>query len=83
MNGPGLALNTLTTIFNMLQPDDDLRFHVFMAILKFLRIHGMFENLKPYLKSLDDWMEDWEVDSKSQRQAYEAIAETAREVGDV
>ncbi|KAI1736926.1 hypothetical protein F4680DRAFT_244193 [Xylaria scruposa] len=82
INGPGLALNTLTTIFNMLKPDEELRFHVFMAILKFLKIHGMFENLKPYLKSLDDWMEEWEVDSKSQRQAYEAIADAARESGD-
>ncbi|TGJ87968.1 hypothetical protein E0Z10_g742 [Xylaria hypoxylon] len=82
-NGPGLALNTLTTIFNMLKPDDELRFNVFMAILKFLKIHGMFENLKPYLKSLDDWMNDWETDSEDQRQVYEAIAEAAREVGDV
>ncbi|GAW18149.1 hypothetical protein ANO14919_076230 [Xylariales sp. No.14919] len=82
MNGPGLALNTLTTIFNMLKPDDELRFNVFMAILKFLKLHGMFENLKPYLKSLDDWMNDWETDSDDQRQAYEAIAETAREAGD-
>lgn len=83
MNGPGLALNTLTTIFNMLKPDDGLRFNVFMAILRFLKFHGMFENLKSYLKSLDDWMDEWEIDSEDQRQAYEAIAEAAREVGDV
>ncbi|KAI0514812.1 hypothetical protein F5B22DRAFT_218348 [Xylaria bambusicola] len=82
MNGPGLALNTLTTIFNMLKPDDDLRFNVFMAILRFLKVHGMFENLKPYLKSLDDWMAEWETDPEDQRQAYEAIAETARDAGD-
>ncbi|KAI0818135.1 hypothetical protein GGR55DRAFT_59820 [Xylaria sp. FL0064] len=82
INGPGLALNALTTIFNMLKPDDDLRFNVFMAILRFLRQHSMFENLKPYLKSLDDWMAEWETDSDDQRQAYEAIADTAREAGD-
>lgn len=82
ISGPGLALNTLTTIFNMLKPDDELRFNVFMAILRFLRSHGMFENLKPYLKSLDQWMTEWEADSEDQRQAYEAIADTAREAGD-
>jgi translation initiation factor 3 subunit M len=82
LNGPGLALNVLTTIFNMLKPDDDLRFNVFMAILRFLKFHGMFENLKPYLKNLDFWMEDWETDSEDQRQAYEAIAETAHDAGD-
>ncbi|KAI8635116.1 PCI-domain-containing protein [Xylariaceae sp. FL1651] len=83
VNGPGLALNALTTIFNMLKPDDDLRFNVFMAILRFLKFHGLFESLKPYLKSLDDWMNDWETDSEDQRQAYEAIAEAARDAGDV
>ncbi|KAI0400548.1 PCI-domain-containing protein [Xylaria palmicola] len=82
INGPGLALNALTTIFNMLKPDDELRFNVFMAILRFLKFHGMFENLKPYLKSLDDWLVNWETDSEDQRQAYEAIADTAREAGD-
>jgi len=82
INGPGLALNVLTTIFNMLKPDNELRFNVFMAILRFLKFHGMFENLKPYLKNLDTWMEDWETDSDDQRQAYEAIAETAQEAGD-
>ncbi|KAI1127940.1 PCI-domain-containing protein [Nemania abortiva] len=82
LNGPGLALNTLTTIFNMLKPDDDLRYNVFMAILRFLKFHGMFENLKPYLKSLDEWMDVWETDSDDRRQTYEAIAETARDSGD-
>ncbi|KAI0974453.1 hypothetical protein F4678DRAFT_376523 [Xylaria arbuscula] len=83
INGPGLALNTLTTIFNMLKPDDELRFNVFMAILRFLKQHGMFENLKPYLKSLDEWLSAWETDLEDQRQVYEAIAETAREAGDI
>ncbi|KAI1435312.1 hypothetical protein GGR50DRAFT_657876, partial [Xylaria sp. CBS 124048] len=82
INGPGLALNALTTIFNMLKPNDALRFNVFMAILRFLKLHGMFENLKPYLKSLDSWMNEWGTDSDDQRQAYEAIGETAREAGD-
>ncbi|KAI1323336.1 PCI-domain-containing protein [Xylariaceae sp. FL0255] len=82
VNGPGLALSVLTTIFNMLKPDDDLRFNVFKAILKFLKIHGMFETLKPYLKPLDDWMEEWGADSDDQRQAYEFIADTARDAGD-
>ncbi|KAI1261107.1 PCI-domain-containing protein [Xylariaceae sp. FL1019] len=83
VNGPGLALNVLTTIFNMLKPDDDLRFNVFKTILSFLKAHNMFETLKPYLKPLDDWMEDWEVDSEDQREVYEIIADIARDGGDV
>ena len=33
-NGPGLALSILTTIFNILAPDNDNRYHVFLAILR-------------------------------------------------
>lgn len=82
INGPGLALNTLTTIFNMLKPDDGLRFNVFMAILRFLKAHGMFENLKPYLKNLDDWVDEWKIGPNQKRQVYVAIEETARESND-
>ncbi|KAI1810996.1 PCI-domain-containing protein [Poronia punctata] len=82
INGPGLGLNVLTTIFNMLRPNDEMRYNVFMAILRFLKFHGMFENLKPYLKNLDSWMADWGTDAEDQRQAFEAIAEAAQEAGD-
>lgn len=82
INGPGLALNTLTTIFNMLKPDDGLRFNVFMAILRFLKAHGMFEHLKPYLKNLDEWMDQWKLQPNQKRQAYVAIEEAARESND-
>ncbi|CAJ2501498.1 Uu.00g043510.m01.CDS01 [Anthostomella pinea] len=82
VNGPGLALNALTNIFNMLPPDNELRFNVFMAILKFLKMHSMFENLKPYLSNLEAWMKEWEIDDDDQRQLYETVAETAHEAGE-
>jgi translation initiation factor 3 subunit M len=82
VNGPGLALNALTNIFNMLKPDDDLRYNVFMAILKFLKQNSMFENIKPYLKNLNAWMDLWETDEEDQRKLFVQTAEVALEAGD-
>ncbi|KAI0596413.1 hypothetical protein F4775DRAFT_564456 [Biscogniauxia sp. FL1348] len=82
VNGPGLALNALTNIFNMLQPDNELRYNVFMAILGFLKHHGMFENLKRYLPSLDAWLKEWNVDDDAKRKLYETVAEAATDSGE-
>ncbi|KAI1497379.1 hypothetical protein F5X99DRAFT_421424 [Biscogniauxia marginata] len=82
VHGPGLALNALTNIFNMLPPDHELRFNVFMAILRFLKLHGMFENLKRYLPNLDGWLKEWDVDDEDKRKLYESIAEAASDSGD-
>ncbi|KAI5917803.1 hypothetical protein F4810DRAFT_704657 [Camillea tinctor] len=82
VNGPGLALNALTNIFNMLQPENELRYNVFMTILRFLKHHGMFENIKRYLPNLDAWLEQWKVDEDAKRKLYETVAEAATESGD-
>ncbi|KAI1083143.1 hypothetical protein F5B20DRAFT_568846 [Whalleya microplaca] len=82
VNGPGLALNALTNIFNMLQPDNELRYNVFMAILRFVKQHQMFDNLKRYLPNLDTWLKDWDTDEEDQRKLYEDVADVAHETGD-
>ena len=81
-NGPGLALGVLTNIFNMLEPADEIRYHVFSAIVKFLRQHGQFEYLKKYLPQLKTWVEQWETDEEDQRKLFVEIAEAAKESGD-
>ncbi|KAI5862085.1 PCI domain-containing protein [Durotheca rogersii] len=82
VNGAGLALNALTTIFNMLPSENELRYNVFHAILKFVKAHGMYESLKKYLPRLEDWFKEWETDKEDQRKLYEEIAEAASEIGD-
>ncbi|KAI0012103.1 hypothetical protein F4779DRAFT_626054 [Xylariaceae sp. FL0662B] len=82
VNGPGLALNALTNIFNMLQPDNELRYNVFMAILRFLKVNSMFDNLKRYLPHLDAWLKDWDVDEEDQRKLFEEVADVAHDTGD-
>lgn len=81
VHGIGLSLGALTTVFNLLDINNPIRFNVFMAILRFLRQHGMFETLQPYLKNLPTWFDSWGTSEEAQRQMYEEIAEVAAEAG--
>lgn len=81
-NGTGLALGALTNIFNMLKPDNEIRYHVFVAIVKFIKMNGMFEHLKKYLPKLDLWVQQWDLDEEDERKLYELIAEVASDAGD-
>lgn len=81
-NGAGLALSILTTIFNILPPDNETRYHVFLAILRIVRGSSSFENLRPQLKNLDSWIAQWETDEEDQRKLYLSIADVAEEAGE-
>ncbi|MCJ1262071.1 hypothetical protein MMC22_001940 [Lobaria immixta] len=81
-NGAGLALSILTTIFNILPPDNETRYHVFLAILRVVRGSSSFENLRPQLKNLDSWIAQWETDEEDQRKLYLSIADVAEEAGE-
>lgn len=80
-NGVGLSLNALTTVFNLLPAENPIRSRVFMEVLKFLKRHGMFDTLRPYLPHLEQWNETWDTDEEFQRTMYEEIADIASEAG--
>lgn len=82
VNGPGLALSVLTTIFNLLQPDNDVRYNVFQAVLRLVRSSGAFEQLRPQLKKIDTWLEEWDMDEEDDRKIFLQIAEVAGEAGE-
>lgn len=82
LNGPGLALNVLTTIFNLLAPDNDVRFNVFQAILRLVKTSGLFEVLRPQLKKLDTWIAEWELDEEDQRKLFSLVADVAEDAGE-
>ncbi|KAI9792061.1 MAG: hypothetical protein M1816_003043 [Peltula sp. TS41687] len=82
MNGAGMALSILSTIFNILQPDNDTRFHVFLAILSVVKNHGMYEVLRPQLKNLDRWIAEWESDEEDQQKLFLEIANVAEDAGE-
>jgi translation initiation factor 3 subunit M len=81
-NGAGLALAILSTVFNTVSPDSETRFHIFMAILQVIKSSLNFETLRPQLKNLDSWMEDWEIDEEQERKIYLELAEVASKSGD-
>jgi translation initiation factor 3 subunit M len=81
-NGPGLALNILTTIFNLLTPDNDVRFNVFQAILRLIKTSGLFEMLRPQLKKLDTWIKEWELDEEDQRKLFGMVADVAEDANE-
>lgn len=52
-----------------------------MAILKIIRNSATFDALRPQLKQLDKWLEDWEMDEEEQRKLFLALSEAAKQSG--
>jgi translation initiation factor 3 subunit M len=82
VHGFTLASGALSTVFNLLDVKDPLRYNVFMQIVRFLRQHGQFELLKPRLKNLEVWFEEWDTDEEDQLKLYKEVSEAAAESGD-
>jgi translation initiation factor 3 subunit M len=82
INGPGLALSVLTTLFNLLRPDNEVRFNVFQAILRLVKTSGLFEMLRPQLAKVDTWIEQWDIDEEDQRKLFGQIADIAEDAGE-
>ncbi|OAA33782.1 Eukaryotic translation initiation factor 3 subunit M [Moelleriella libera RCEF 2490] len=82
VHGPGLSLNALTTIFNLLPQEDVIRARIFLEIVKFLKAHGLFDTLRPYLERLNGWLESWDASEEIERLIYENVAEAAYEANE-
>jgi translation initiation factor 3 subunit M len=76
-NGTGIALGILGTIFNSIQPDDEARYHVLLTIAKVIKNSGNYETLRPQLRTLDAWIQEWEVEDEQKRELYLAVSEAA------
>ncbi|KAG8630801.1 hypothetical protein KVT40_002420 [Elsinoe batatas] len=82
-NSVGLQLNVLTTIFNTLPSSSEARYHILLAILTLIRKSTQsFELLRPQLKTLDLWLQNWDVDKEDARKLYLAISDVASDSGD-
>ncbi|EXJ59400.1 uncharacterized protein A1O5_12281 [Cladophialophora psammophila CBS 110553] len=83
--GTSLALQTLTTIFNVLPPTSESRYHVFLAILKVMRRMSSaqaFEALIPQLETnIPNWLSEWELDDEDARNLYVMVADVASATG--
>lgn len=83
IHGPGLCLNALTTVFNLLDQEDPIRARVFMEIVKFLKAHSMFDTLRPYLDKLPEWIDSWGNGEEIERKIYDEVAQVALEAGEL
>ncbi|KAK3695152.1 hypothetical protein B0T22DRAFT_454505 [Podospora appendiculata] len=81
-HGFTLASGALSTIFNLLDPANPLRYNVFIMIVRFVRQNSQFELLKPRLKNLEAWLNEWDTDEEDQRKLYVEVSEAAAEAGD-
>jgi translation initiation factor 3 subunit M len=81
-HGPGLALTLLSTMFNVIPPADDSRYHVLLAIIKVVKSSGSYESLKPQMGNIEQWLASWEIEEDDQRKLYLAVADVARDVGE-
>jgi translation initiation factor 3 subunit M len=81
-NGASLALSILSTLFNTLQQDSEVRYHVLLTILRVIRASSNFETLRPQLKKLDQWLDTWEMDEEESRKLYLAISDVAADAGE-
>lgn len=80
-NGSGIALSILSTLFNTVDPDDETRYNILLAIVTIIKNSGNFETLRPQLKNLDSWIVEWELEPEDQRKLFLAISETASSAG--
>jgi translation initiation factor 3 subunit M len=82
-NGGGLALSVLGTVFNTLPKDhQEMRYHILLTILRVIRATSNFETLRPQLKQLETWLEDWEMDESDDRKLYLAVSDVAADAGE-
>lgn len=81
-HGFTLAANALSTVFNLLEQDNPLRYNVLLQITRFIRQHNQFDVLKPRLNSLEDWFATWDTDEEDQRRLYVDVSDAAAESGD-
>lgn len=83
--GASLALQTLTTIFNVISPTSESRYHVFLAILKVVKqttSTQAFEALIPQLETnIPTWLSTWNLDEEDLRSLYVAVADVASATG--
>lgn len=81
-HGFTLAANALSTVFNLLDQSNPLRYNVMLQIIRFIRQHGQFDLLKPRLKNLEGWFLEWDTDEEEQRKLYSEVSDAAAEAGD-
>ena len=81
-NSTGIALGILGTLFNTIEPDDETRYHVLLAIVEVIKGSSNYETLQPQLKELDRWVAEWEIEPEEARKLYLSVSSAASAAGE-
>ena len=82
VNGPGLALGALQTIFNLLAVDNPVRYNVLLQILRFVKMHNSYDSFQPMVARIPRWLDLWDLDDEDKRKVFIEISDAAHEAGE-
>lgn len=69
-------------MFNILEPDNTVRYPVFSAILDVVGKSGTFESVRPQLKHIDDWLVLWKANPTQARKLLLKVSAIAKDASD-
>lgn len=82
VNGPGLALAALQTIFNLLAVENPVRYNVLLQILRFVKMHNAYDTFQPMNSRIPRWLDLWDLDDDDKRKVFVEISDAAHEAGE-
>lgn len=71
---PELRLKVLQLLYNSFNENFSFRFPTFIAILQFSSQNNLFHHILPYVKFVDQWIKQWDINVSEKRQIYLIIA---------
>ncbi|CAD2089230.1 eukaryotic translation initiation factor 3 subunit M, putative [Plasmodium vinckei brucechwatti] len=77
---PELRLKILQLLYNSFNVNFSFRFPTFIAILQFSSQNNIFHAILPYIKSIDDWIKEWNISNHEKRQIYLIVAEELKKL---
>jgi len=73
-NHPNLRLKLLMCLYNIWSPTFPVRFPIFEKIVTFAFEAGLYDQTLPYIKMLEDWQLDWNLDGEQELRLYKMVA---------
>ncbi|SCA48697.1 eukaryotic translation initiation factor 3 subunit M, putative [Plasmodium ovale] len=77
---PELRLKILQLLYNSFNVNFSFRFPTFIAILQFSSQNNIFQNILPYIKFIDQWIKEWNINAREKRQIYLIISKELKKL---
>lgn len=80
---PELRLKILQLLYNSFNVNFSFRFPTFIAILQFSSQNHLFHTILPYIRFVDEWIKQWNINTKEKRQIYLIIAQELKKINNL